>query len=99
MTLKERVVKMQLDALSVTDFNGLFGDKVAKTLREHKELWSMMYFGGDELIICPVAGREDDLAALFQLDYQEKNPVALIQPDECDWEELDDKRFIRAWWD
>lgn len=89
MTIKDKILQTQLDGLRYTDVNGLSGQHVARTLTQHRDLWSMFYFGDMELIVFPADGHDDDLFALF----------SELNQDELTWEELDGKRFLRAWWD
>lgn len=101
MTLKEMVVGMQLEALGDADFNGLNGPGVRDVLIRNRDKWSMVYFGGDEIAVFPVAGKEDELSALFDWpsDDEEREVEELICGDEIGWQEVDGKRYVSVWWD
>lgn len=93
MTLKELVLSIQLDSLANADIG-----PGASSLEKHRDLWSMLYYGHDTLIVFPIPGKEDDLSELFRWSLDGDRPYE-IWADEVSWEEVEGKRYIRAWWD
>ncbi len=99
MTLKQTILDSQFESLERTSSNGLKGRDVAKVLHEHRDVWSMFYFGGDSIIIFPATGKDEGLAKLFRIDEGNEHDPAPIWSDDVRWQEVEGKRYLWAWWD